>query len=168
MTDTQAVLLYRSGRDLTLRIAEIFTLLPVAITLFLLSLMTEEQIIKDLGSIEAGWAFKAGLALFSGILFYAMLWISGRYVLTVERLGENVRIRFWTVLLPRTCTWPVSAWQGGSEFHDGKLVLPGRPIVNAPWTGLHTPEGRKLILDDQGEYPHGEDALLTLLAPADK
>lgn len=162
-----SVLLYRSGRDLLLRVMEIVTLLPVAITVWLLSLMSPEQALADLGSPAGAWAFRIGLTLGSGILFYAFFFLHGRYVLSVELQGDDVRIRFWTVLGSRLRTWPVPAWGGRSLYHKGEFILPGRPVVQAPWIDITTPEGKKLMIDDQGDYPQGVEALLAVLTPGE-
>lgn len=159
---TSPHLLYQSGRTATLWLLLPVTLAPVLVVAWLLTLPSEAQLLQDFGSSAAILIWKIGMLIFSSILFWPMLWLSGRYVTRVEHVGpQRLRVTVWTLAGARTREWN-AAFSGG-EFHAGKLVLPYAPIVNAPWTGYRTPEGKKLVVDTQGDFPFGEDALTAVM-----
>lgn len=151
-------LLYRSGRSLTLWWLLPVVLAPVPLTAWLVLLPPEARLLAEFGSPGALRAWQAGLMLLSTILVWPMLWLSGRYVTRIERLADGqVRVQVWTWFGHRQRDWP--ARSGAGEDHAGLSALPGAPVVNAPWTGYRTPEGRRLVVDWQGEFPQGHGAL---------
>lgn len=155
---TTAHLLYQSDRSATLWLLLPVTLAPVLVVAWLLTLPSEAQLLQDFGSTAAILIWKVGLLIFSSILFWPMLWLSGRYVTRIEHVGaQRLRVTVWSLTGARASEW-TAAFSGG-EFHEGKLVLPYVPSVHAPWTGYRNPEGKKLVVDAQGNFPHGEDAL---------
>lgn len=150
--------LYRSGRSRTLWLLLAVSLAPLALVTWLLTLPSEARLLQELGSATAVLAWKAGLLLLSSTLFWPMLWLSGRYVTEVRRVGPGrLRVRVWTLLGCRAQEW-TGAGDGG-EVHEGRLALPDAPLVDAPWRGFRTPGGRRLVVDAQGDFPQGEDAL---------
>lgn len=151
-------LLYRSGRSLTLWWLLLVVLAPVPLTAWLVLLPPEAKLLAEFGSPGAVRAWQAGLMLLSTILVWPMLWLSGRYVTRVERLPDGqLRVQVWTWLGHRQRDWPPRF--GAGEDHACLTSLPGAPEVNAPWTGYRTPEGRRLVVDWQGEFPQGHGAL---------
>ena len=98
------------------------------------------------------------MLLLSSIMFWPFLWLSGRYVTQVELAAPGqINVEVWTLFGPQRREWK-SAFNPG-EFHEGHLYLPYTPEVHAPWTGYRTPEGKRLIVDEQGEFPLGREAL---------
>ena len=162
-----APVLYHSDRARTLWLLLPVTLAPLIVTACLLTRVSDVQLLEEFGSVGAALAWKAGLILLSSILFWPLLWLSGRYVTQVEHVGrQRLRVTVWSLTGARETEWK-AAFSGG-EFHAGKLVLPYTPIVNAPWTGYRTPEGKKLVVDAQGDFPFGEETLeaaMTQLPP---
>lgn len=153
-----AHILYQSDRSLTLWLLLPVTLAPVLVVAWLLTLTSEAQLLQDFDSTGAIMIWKVGMLLLSSVLFWPMFWLSGRYVTRVEHVGaQRLRVTVWSMIGARETEW-TAAFSGG-EYHDGKLVLPYVPVVNAPWTGYRSPEGKKLVVDAQGDFPHGEDAL---------
>lgn len=160
-------LLYRSGRSLTLWGLLLVVLAPVPLTAWLVVLPPDARLAAEFGSPDAVRAWQAGLMLLSTILVWPMLWLSGRYVTRVEQLPDGrVRVQVWTWLGHRWRDWPVSF--GAGEDHAGLSALPGAPVVNAPWTGYRAPDGKRLVVDWQGEFPQGHGALDLVLATAGK
>jgi hypothetical protein len=51
-------------------------------------------------------------------------------------------------------------WPGGPIAHEGRTHIPGRVWVDAPYLSLYPARGRRLIIDMQGEFPRGREALL--------
>lgn len=150
-------LLYVSRRSRTLWLVLLVTLAPVPLSAWLVSLPDEARLLADFGSLGAARIWQVGMVLLGSVLFWPMLWLSGRYVTQVEATaGGGVRVEVWTLLGPRTEDW--TALRGG-EFHAGQSHgLPGVQ-VDAPWTGYRTPAGKRLIVDEQGEFPEGHEAL---------
>jgi hypothetical protein len=162
---TESTLLYRSGRSRLLTLVLLLTLAPVPLSAWLVSLPAEAQLLAEFGSRGAVQAWKIGMVLLGSALFWPMAWLSGRYVTRVEQTAAgHVRVQLWTLFGTRTQEWqsPLS----GGEHHEGRSHgLPGVQ-VDAPWTGYCTPAGKKLVVDAQGEFPRGEDALREALLHA--
>lgn len=153
-----APLLYQSDRSRTLWLLLPVTLAPLLVVAWLLTLASEAQLLHEFGSVTAVLSWKVIMLLFSSILFWPLLWLSGRYVTKVEHVApQRLRVTVWTLTGAQENEWQ-GAFSGG-EFHEGKLILPYAPIVDAPWTGYRSPDGKKLVVDMQGDFPFGEDAL---------
>lgn len=153
-------LLYLSGRAHLLWLALPLTLAPALLAAWLVALPTDARLLAEFGSWTAARAWQGGMVLAGTVLFWPLCWLSGRYVMRVERQPDGVlRLRVWTLLGARTREWS-GAFAGGEE-HDG-----GDVPVAAPWTGYRTPEGRLLVVDGRGEFPQGEEALREALLAA--
>lgn len=199
------ILLFRSRREPALWGITLLSLVPIALAVFLLSLNSEAESAVELGSGTAVWLFRGALVLFSSVLFWPMVWLSGRYVLRTRRLTDG-RVSFttWTLLGHRDRIWPGPSpsapaiwfegdrnspgqifqirallrtlvrhligrrdklWPGGPIMHEGRTHIPGRVWVDAPYISLYPARGRQLIIDMQGEFPRGREALLEAVAP---
>ncbi len=51
-------------------------------------------------------------------------------------------------------------WPAGPIAHEGRTHIPGRVWVDAPYISLYPVQGKRLIIDMQGEFPRGREALL--------
>jgi hypothetical protein len=154
---TDAHLLYRSGRSRTLWLVLILTLLPVPLSAWLVTLPSEARLLAEFGSLNVARFWQAGMVLLGSALFWPLFWLSGRYVTRVETTAEgSLRVQLWTVRGPRTETWP--ALRGGEHHPGHSHGLPGVQVA-APWTGYRTPAGKTLVVDEQGEFPQGDEAL---------
>jgi hypothetical protein len=151
-------LLYVSDRSPTLWFVLLVSIAPVPLIAWLVLLPAEADLLAEFGSPTAVRAWQAGMLLVSTVLVWPMVWLCGRYVTRVERLPDRqVRIEVWTWFGRRRRIWP--ARFGAGEDHAGQSALPGAPLVNAPWTGYRTPAGKRLVVDWQGDFPHGSEVL---------
>lgn len=160
-------ILFTSDRSGLLWFFWILALALLVFIMWLVSLMPHEEMIRSFGSVRGGRIFQAALTLVGSVFVWPMLWISGRYVERIERLENDVlKIQTWTIFGSKTKTWPESAWKNAQKkYHDGQLKLDDRE-VNAPWFSARPEGGKKLVIDAQGEFPDGEDALMEIIAPA--
>jgi hypothetical protein len=116
--------------------------------------------------------FKVGMILLSGLLLYPILWLSGRYVLSIHKQehDEAIEVEIWS-LLGNHNRYRIHLENGTSEkniqYHKGKLQLPLKPHVMAPWYAVRLKGHRKWVIDAQGDFPHGEDELADLFAQLD-
>jgi len=193
-------LLFCSRRELALWGVTLLSLLPIALTISLLTLHARSEYAAEFGDGIGVWLFRGSLALISTVLFWPMAWLSGRYVLRAERLTDG-RVSFttWTLLGHRDRLWPGASpsapaiwfegdgnrsgpifqirtllrtliqnligrrdrlWPSGPILHEGRTHIPGGVWVDAPYISLYATRGRQLILDMQGEFPRGREALL--------
>jgi len=159
-------LLYASGRSGLLWFIWTIAIGLLVLVSWLASLVPEDEMIRSFGSVTNGRFFQAGLILIGSIFIWPMLWISSRYIVKVEiNHEEHTVIQTWTVLGIKTKTWPVEAWlKSHSDYHEGKFEADDRE-VNAPWRSVRPAGGKKMIIDMQGDFPQGEDALLEIIAP---
>jgi len=101
-------LLFRSRREPLLWLATLLSLLPIALTVFLLILNARARIPDELpGGTTGVWLFRGTLMLVSTILFWPMVWLSGRYVLRSEGTTDGlVSFNTWTLLGHSGRHWP--------------------------------------------------------------
>lgn len=97
---------FRSEREPTLWAVLALSLFPVALAAFLLSLRSPAEPAGAFGGGLPAWLFRAALLLVSSVLFWPMAWLSGRYVLRVDRRADG-RLSFttWTLLGHRDRPW---------------------------------------------------------------
>lgn len=151
-------LLFVSERSPTLWFVLLVSSAPVPLAVWLLLLPAGADLLAEFGSAAAVLAWQAGMLLVSTVLVWPMAWLCGRYVTRVERLPDRqVRVKVWTWFGRRQRVWP--ARFGAGEDHAGQSALPGVPAVKAPWTGYRTPAGKRLVVDWQGDFPQGSEAL---------
>lgn len=160
-------LLYTSGRTILLWFLMLIAILLLAVVAWLASLLPEEEMIRSFGSVTGGRFFQLGLILIGSIFIWPMLWTSGRYIVRVEKRNEvSVIIHTWTIVGVKIKTWPLEAWANShSHYNDGEFEADDRK-VDAPWRSVKPAGGKKMIIDMQGDFPYGEDALLEVLAPS--
>ena len=93
-------LLFRSRREPLLWFATLISLLPIALSVFLLILNARAHFPDELPSGTVGlWLFRGTLVLVSSVLFWPMVWLSGRYVLRSEGMTDgHVNFSVWTLL----------------------------------------------------------------------
>lgn len=163
----QQKLLFTSDRTIVLWFLWILSLLVLLIVAGLASLLPPEEMIRSFGSIRVGRIFQTVLIVGGSVFIWPMLWLSSRYVIRVELLQANqFVIKTWTIFGIRSKVWSLADWEKSTrKFHHGKFELDDRK-VNAPYTTVRAASGKKMIIDMQGDFPYGEDALMEVLAPA--
>ncbi len=82
-----------------------------------------------------------------------MLWLSGRYILQIEQIDEEtIAIKTWSAIgwhKTRNHSKKILQTQ---QFYPGRSIHWGAPSVNAPYSIIKTERGKKLLLDEQGEF----------------
>ena len=95
----------------------------------------------------------ASLVAFCGLLCTVGFWFYlSIYVSALARDGDTVIVRTQGVLWPSFKALPITSLRSISEY-DGRLWIPGRVWVNAPFQTMAV-EGWKLplLVDDQSRY----------------
>jgi hypothetical protein len=112
-------LLFRSRREPLLWLATLLSLLPIALAVFLLVLNARAQIPDEPpGGATGLWLFRGTLVLVSSVLFWPMVWLSGRYVLRSERMADGrVSFNTWTLLGHSGRHWP------GPSLHASPILF---------------------------------------------
>lgn len=97
--ETAPTLLFRSRREPLLWLITLLSLLPIALAVFLLILNARAQFTDELPGGTIGlWLFRGTLVLVSSILFWPMVWLSGRYVLRSEWTTDgHINFSTWTL-----------------------------------------------------------------------
>lgn len=154
-----------SSRRSTLWVVTIIALLPVIITSYLVSRMPAVGEGSEFSEPLHLNLFRAGMVLFSGVLFYPVCWLSGRYVLSIHRNEEVLEVKIWSLLGTRHHRIPLSSTttETSVQYHEGSLQIPMKPWVMAPWYSVRLKGWRKWVIDAQGDFPYGEDELRDLL-----
>jgi hypothetical protein len=160
METKQPDILYRSKRTYLLWFIVALAVGLLALTGWLVSLLSDEQLLKDFGSIAKGRAFQAGLLTIGSVFIWPMLWLSARYVVEISRSPSGVSISTWTLFGTRTETVPKDMMTQALTYHTGTSDF---STVDAPYLSLRI-HGRKIIIDMQGEFPQGEEALTEALS----
>jgi len=162
--DRDSLLFDASARRMLIRMVSWLSMLLPLITTMLVLRMTADNLLIEFGNIAAGRLFQFFLVSLSGIFLYAMMWLSGRYILYVTRLKNGkIVITTWHIVYgasTRIIAGP--EYTQYAVYHEGRSILPFAPVVNAPYVTVFI-GGKKMILDAQGDFPHGEDALMEVL-----
>jgi len=87
------------------------------------------------------------------IMFFAMLWLSGRYILKIEDSKEGfISVKTWSILgFHKTEKHPKSILDN-IKYCQGYTHIRGTTTANAPWFKLKTPKGKILVIDAQGHF----------------
>jgi len=138
----------------------------VFVTVMTLS-MTTAELQQEFNSISAARIWQVFLLLFGNVLTAVLMWMSGRYVLSVEHLTDgSLKIVVWNMFcIQQTKFFSTDVWQKPVSFHEGKTNFAGVPSVNAPWLAIKPKGSKKMIIDLQGEFPLGIDTLLAIVEP---
>lgn len=85
-------------------------------------------------------------------MLFVMLWLSGRYVLKIEKLRTDVvRITTWNWIFCSKTFEDNSSILSNIKYEDGELIIPGAPVVRAPWMRIKSSSAKTLVLDMQSE-----------------
>lgn len=138
----------------------------VFVTVMTLS-MTTAELQQDFNSINAARIWQVFLILLGNLLTAVLMWMSGRYVLSIEHLTDgSLKIVVWNMFcIHQTKFFSTDVWQKPVSFHEGKTNFAGVPRVNAPWLAIKPKGSKKMIIDLQGEFPLGIDILLAIVEP---
>ncbi|WP_140937424.1 hypothetical protein [Sphingobacterium lumbrici] len=145
--NTTTAIIYRNKRQPILYGVSILTLaLSVFVAYMIFSNL--ERFLEEFSSLLSAIFWMAFMLVMGNVMFICMLWLSGRYILCIERTGENfVLIQTWSIIgLHRTKKYPAEILDT-ADFRLGKSNIPHTPVVIAPYSIVRTPKGKKLIWD---------------------
>lgn len=159
-SEPSSPLIYVSDRSATLRFAALVCAVPVPLTIWLLSLGPRGAVVAAAAPAPS-WLLPVLLVALSAVLPGAMCFLHGRYVLRMERTQDGgARMTTWLLWGQRTEEWPLAELRGTSVLaHQGRFESRRTVSVNAPYLMARLPSGKRLILDQQGDAPHGWDAV---------
>jgi len=127
--------------------------------------MTEESLHKEYNSMASARTWQIIMLILGNVFLAVMVWMSGRYVFSITKQDDAyLTVVVWHLLLfQRKKTIPLTAFKKTIEYHEGKANYPGVPNVHAPWIGMKPLGYKKMIIDLQGEFPHGVNTLVELI-----
>jgi len=161
--------IFTSERGLTLWFVAFVSFIPIPLTIWLVNLPNKQQLLADWdGSILKARIFQVAFSLFSGILFFPIIYYLNKYILTITLLEDKaLEFKTFGIFGYKKTVYPANAWVMQPEYHEGRSeATPYSPSVNAPYHSIR-PYGKKtrLILDQQGHYPFGVEALDSIIYP---
>lgn len=146
------MLIYTSNRTTMLYSVSILTL-SLSVFVFYMIFSDLEGFFSEYSSSLSAFFWMCYMLITGNIMFFAMLWLSGRYVLKIEHSEERfVSVKTWSILgLHKTEKYPKSILDN-IKYYPGYTHIRGTPAANAPWFKLKTPKGKILVIDTQGHF----------------
>ncbi|MDQ8003833.1 MAG: hypothetical protein REI64_03470 [Pedobacter sp.] len=140
----------------------------IVFTVYMLSLMNEQELVREFGSILKGRLFQIGMTLFSSVLFLAVCYfLHNKYVITITLLADSaLQIKTWGLFGYKENSYPKEAWIVAPIYHEGKTQLPNTPSVYAPYQIVKPYGEKKLVISDFGNFPFGTRVLDDILNPS--
>jgi hypothetical protein len=149
-------LLYHNKRTFLLWFIWGLAIGMLGLTGWLISFLTNEQLIKDFGSVKAGRIFQAGLLLIGSVFIWPMVWLSNKYVVEIKKGSDLIIIKTWRIFGPKIYTLETDGVNKDVTYHEGRSDF---SMTNAPYLSFRA-NNKKFIIDMQGAFPLGEDALI--------
>ncbi|MGV3546606.1 MAG: hypothetical protein ACO1N4_06045 [Pedobacter sp.] len=140
----------------------------IVFTAYMLSLMNNQELISEFGSVLKGRLFQIGMTIFSSLLFLSICYfLHNRYVLTITLLTDNaLQIKTWGLFGYKKAIYPNEAWIKPPLYHEGKTQLANAPSVYAPYQSIKPYGKKKLIMSEFGNFPFGTRVLDDILNPS--
>lgn len=157
---------YQSKRTATLWFGAVISLSCSIFTCYMVFNMSIEKDLIDYGSLLKMRIWQIIFLVLGNVMTLAFCWLSNRYVLCIEFSNEQyLRIKTWSLFrFSVTHIFNLSDFANNDiQMKDGTTILPFAPIVIAPWDGITLANGKKLLVDAQGEFPQGYDAYWALI-----
>lgn len=157
----EIVCIYESKRTTLLRLMSIF----IFMTLLVSTYNSLTMAVDEFSSLQSALFWRFLFILIPAILMSCMLWLSGKYVLMLELMpGKRVRISTWNILGgQQTRIWNAVDIVPEAKMYEGQTEIITKPKVNAPYLIFSSVNGKKLLLDLQGELPYGIRGVLRLV-----
>jgi hypothetical protein len=152
-------LLYISKRSKLLWMVMGLAIGLFVLTGWLVSLLTTEQLMKDFDSILSGRLFQAGLLGIGTVFIWPMIWLSNKYVVQILKGDDLLTIKTWSLIGIRTHALRGNGINRSLTYHEDR---PDFAMAHAPYLSFKANE-KKFIIDMQGDFPEGEDALTDAL-----
>lgn len=140
----------------------------IIFTVYMLSLMNNQELISEFGSVLKGRLFQIGMTIFSSLMFLSICYfLHNRYVLTITLLADNaLQIKTWGLFGYKKAIYPNEAWITPPIYHAGKTQLANTPSVYAPYQSIKPYGKKKLIISEFGNFPFGNRVLDDILNPS--
>lgn len=157
---------FQSKRIPVLWFATLISVSCSIFTCYMVFTMSIENDLKDYSSLLTMRIWQVLFILLGNALTVSLCWLSNRYVLLIELTNEHqIKIKTWSIfrlsvthLLDQSIF--LNSW--GTK-NEGRTIIPGKPIVIAPWDGITLANGKKLLIDLQGDFPEGYDQYWALV-----
>lgn len=152
---------YQSKRTATLWFGAFISLSCSFFTCYMVFNMNIEDDLTNYGNLSTMRAWQGIFLLLGNVLTLSFCWLSNRYVLCIEFIDEKqLKIKTWSLFrFSVTYMYAYADFINNDiQLNDGTTMLPNAPIVIAPWDGIRLMNGKKLLVDAQGEFPQGYDA----------
>jgi hypothetical protein len=160
---------FRSGRLLTLRWLTVVAWLPVPLTAWLMSIPVPPDQGWETSPIGPAywWIIPALLIALALVLPASTFLLHDRYVLTFERTeAGGWRVVTWLLWGTRAREFTSEELNGSQVVEEeGKFDSRLTVSVDAPYTRVRLPSGKRLVFDAQCEAPHGWQALEAVFRP---
>lgn len=157
----EIIRIYESKRAALIRLMSIFIFLTLLVSAYYSLTMS----VYEFSSPQSAFFWRFLFILIPAILMACMLWLSGKYVLMLELMpGKQVTISTWNILGgQQTRIWKAEDFAPEAKIYEGRTEIIAKPKVNAPYLIFKSLNGKKLLLDLQGEFPYGIGAVLKLV-----
>ncbi|MEE1885420.1 hypothetical protein [Pedobacter flavus] len=154
------IVLFKNPRTRTITLVFYFSaIVGIVSTWFVLNLEKGDVMTRELSALELIlWQFI--FITFANSVLFSFFYLSGRYILKIKLLPSKIiEITTWGCLSNSIITFD-AAELIDATFIEGNLNLPSKPLVFAPYINLKFKNHKKLLLDMQGEFPHGYLAII--------
>lgn len=157
----EIIRIYESKRTTLLRLMSIFIFLTLLVSAYYSLTMQ----LDEFSSPRSALFWRFFFILLPVVLMSSMYWLSGKYVLKLELMpGKQVRISTWNILGgQQTRIWNAAEFVPEAKMYEGQTEIIAKPKVNAPYLIFTSVNGKKLLLDLQGELPYGIGGVLMLV-----
>lgn len=150
--ETKYQLLYRSNRQPALYFISVLTL-ALSIFVFYMIFSDWSGFALEFSSRFSAIAWAIFMLVAGNIMFCAVLWLNGKYILRIEQADENyIFIKTWSLFgVHKTRKYPADILST-AIFYTGITKGYRTPLVIAPYSILKTSSGKKLVLDKRGSW----------------
>lgn len=155
------IVVFYSKRSFTIWFLFFLSIFLSISVFYLIFTMDFAKEIINYSSVFTFWIWQVIIIILGNTLTGFMIWYSGRYILKITIFpGEIIQIKTWQMFGSKIVRYKKGDFTG-IKFHKGVTNLAGTPSVNAPWLGIKliNEDNKSLIIDMQGEFPCGFNAL---------
>lgn len=144
--------LYQNSRYSTLNFLSVATI-SISVFVMFIIFWDLEGFLRVFPQTYMGWMLIGFVATIFLSMVFVLLWISGRYVLTIREIDDSTLVvSTWSVWGKRnTHLYPKSILEP-SFYTINTMCLPDDKATQSFWIPLKTPKGKDLIVDLQGVF----------------
>lgn len=150
--ETNYQLIYKSNRLVVLYFVSVLTMVLSIFVIFMI-FSNWSRFAMEFDSKFSAIAWAIFMLIAGNIMFCAVLWLNGKYILRIEQADEHfVFIKTWSIFgIHKTRKYPADILNSAT-FYNGITKSYRTPVVIAPYSILKTSSGKKLVLDEQGTW----------------